>query len=60
MKNVFLNIFPILVREEFKRNNKILDFPNRLLNSEHFKERMCFMYLTELYESSNYVLFLLT
>lgn len=51
MKNAFLNIFPILLEEEFKENLKILDFPNRLLNSEHFKERMCLLYLKELYVS---------
>lgn len=51
MKNVFLNIFFILLEEEFKENFKILDFLNRLLNLEYFKERMCFLYLKELYVS---------
>lgn len=60
MKNVFLTIFPILVGEEFEKNIKILDFPNRLLNSENFKERMCIMYLKELYAISYYVLLSLT
>lgn len=56
MKYTFLNIFPILVEEEFKENPKILEFPNRLLNSKHFKKKIYIIYLKGLYISSSYIL----
>lgn len=57
MKNAFLNIFSTLVEEEFKENPKILEFPDRLLNSKHFNKKMYIIYLKELYISSSYILF---
>lgn len=48
-----MNIFQILVEKEFKENPKILDLPNRLLNSECFKEKMHILYLKELFVSSS-------